>query len=436
MRVDALQLANFRALESADLSFAPGFNLLVGVNGVGKTSVLDALRICFSRVLPAASPSRARAMSFRTDDIRVGRPYVEASMRFTLAARECHFERREWRESIAIDDEKNLEELRRQIREQPRLSDRARNLLRELSTTQSLENTDFFEPDPSILAKEAEGSAYAPLVIFYGVGRSVISRKAPASREGGTQAAYAEALVERPMRLTHLARWVKVQATLAEERELSAKHLESVVSVASRFIPELTNLRSDSDKLLIDKGGVELDVAWLSEGERGTLAIAMDIARRLSQANPNLDDPTTEAGAIVLIDEIDLHLHPKLQREIIHALTTTFPRCQFIATTHSPQVISEVPHDRVQIMTPECVYSPDHTYGIDSSRVLEEIMDVTSRPKAIEEMLKQIALLSRPETIGLAREALRELADKLELGENDPEVTRLRTLLDFMEGYP
>lgn len=436
MRIDALQLTNFRAIESAELSFAAGFNLLVGVNGVGKTSVLDALRICFSRILPVVSSSRSRAISFAAEDIRVGRTFVEASMTFALAGEQCQFERREWRESIAIDDEENLEALRRQIREQQRLSDRARNLLRDLSTTQSLEDTDFFEPNTFVMAKAAEASSYAPLVIFYGVSRSVISRAAPASREGGTAAAYAEALVERPMRLTHLARWLRAQAVLAEERELSAKHLESVVGVASRFIPELTNLRPDSDKLLIDKNGIELDVAWLSEGERGTLAIAMDIARRLSQANPYLDKPTTQAGAIILIDEVDLHLHPRLQREVVHALTTTFPKCQFIATTHSPQVISEVPHDRVQIMTPEGVYSPDHSYGIDSSRVLEEIMDVAARPKAIEEKLQEIAQLSHPETLGQARKALSELAEKLELGENDPEITRLRTLLDFMGGEP
>ena len=77
----------------------------------------------------------------------------------------------------------------------------------------------------------------------------------------------------------------------------------------------------------------------------------------------------------MLIDEIDLHLHPKWQRQIVDKLTKTFPRCQFIATTHSPQVIGEVGHNRIQIIANGEVYSPTHSFGVDSSRVLEEIMD-------------------------------------------------------------
>ena len=65
-----------------------------------------------------------------------------------------------------------------------------------------------------------------------------------------------------------------------------------------------------------------------------------------------------EAEAVVLIDEIDLHLHPKWQRQVVSKLTTTFPHCQFIATTHSPQIIGEVEHNRIQIISDSQVYSP------------------------------------------------------------------------------
>ena len=107
------------------------------------------------------------------------------------------------------------------------------------------------------------------------------------------------------------------------------------------------------------------------------LALVLDLARRLSQANPSLDDPLSEGHAVVLIDEIDLHLHSKWQRQIVHNLAAAFPGCQFIATTHSPQVIGEVEHNRIQIIANGEVYSPTHSFGVDSSRVLEEIMDVT-----------------------------------------------------------
>ena len=95
-----------------------------------------------------------------------------------------------------------------------------------------------------------------------------------------------------------------------------------------------------------------IPVRQLSDGERGILAFVLDLTRRFAQANPNFTDPASEAEAIVLIDEIDLHLHPKWQRQIIHNLTTTFPCCQFIATTHSPQVVASVEPDQVHLLAP------------------------------------------------------------------------------------
>ena len=124
-----------------------------------------------------------------------------------------------------------------------------------------------------------------------------------------------------------------------------------------------------------------LPVAQLSDGERGLLAMVFDLTRRLTQANPEMEDPAAEAEAVVLIDEIELHLHPGWQRRIVRNLTETFPKCQFIATTHSPQLIGEVEHDRIQIIADGQVYSPTHSFGVDSSRVLEEIMGADPRTR-------------------------------------------------------
>jgi predicted ATP-binding protein involved in virulence len=160
--------------------------------------------------------------------------------------------------------------------------------------------------------------------------------------------------------------------------------------------------------------------------------IPLDLARRLSQANPSLDDPLTEGDALVLIDEIDLHLHPKWQRQIVRNLTTVFPRCQFIVTTHSPQVIGEVEHDRIQIIANGQVYSPTHSFGVDSSRVLEEIMEADPRAQEVKDLLSQLSQEVGNQRFESARVLLAQLVDRL--GEDDPEVTRVRTLLDFMEG--
>ena len=134
----------------------------------------------------------------------------------------------------------------------------------------------------------------------------------------------------------------------------------------------------------------------------------------------------------MLIDEIDLHLHPTWQRQIVHKLTTTFPRCQFIATTYSPQVIGEVEYDCIQIIADGEIYSPTHSFGVDSNRVLEEIMDAPPRTPEVEELLRKISQEVGKQQYDNARGLLVRLVDRL--GENDPEVTRITTLIDFMEG--
>ena len=183
---------------------------------------------------------------------------------------------------------------------------------------------------------------------------------------------------------------------------------------------------------MIDRSATTLPVELLSDGERGVLAMVLDLTRRLAQANPAMEDPAAEAEAVVMIDEIELHLHPAWQRQIVHNLTAAFPRCQFIATTHSPQIIGEVEHGRIQIIANGEVYSPTHSFGVDSSRVLEEIMDANPRTREVKALLSEVSQEVGKQRYESARGLLAQLIDRL--GENDPEITRIRTLLDFMEG--
>ena len=135
-----------------------------------------------------------------------------------------------------------------------------------------------------------------------------------------------------------------------------------------------------------------------------------------------MSDPPAEAEAVVLIDEIDLHLHPKWQRQIVRNLTAAFPRCQFIATTHSPQVIGEVEHDRIQIIADGQVYSPTHSFGVDSSRVLEEIMDADPRAQEVQRSALDSLTSDRSATTSSRPASVLIELRSTELGENDPEV--------------
>jgi predicted ATP-binding protein involved in virulence len=235
--------------------------------------------------------------------------------------------------------------------------------------------------------------------------------------------------------LGEFAAWMRVQDALKSERASAGRALAAFEDAVTRFLPGYVHLRVDGGerpKLLIDRGSTTVAVRQLSDGERGTLALVLDLTRRLAQANPGMTDPAAEAEAVVLIDEVDLHLHPKWQRQIVRNLTAAFPCCQFIATTHSPQVIGEVEHDRIQIIADGQVYSPTHSYGVDSSRVLEEVMGSDQRTKAVGDLLARISGAIGQHQFPRARDLLKQTVEQL--GETDPEVTRIRTLLDFVEG--
>jgi predicted ATP-binding protein involved in virulence len=198
-------------------------------------------------------------------------------------------------------------------------------------------------------------------------------------------------------------------------------------------LPAYQNLHvadGDPSNLLIDHDGATLEVRQLSDGERGSLAMVLDLTRRLAQANPHLSRPADQAEAVVLIDELDLHLHPKWQRSIARNLTAAFPKCQFIATTHSPQVLGEVQHEQIQMISNGQVYVPTHSFGVDSSRVLEELMDAMPRTAAVQQELANISNAITAKNYTVATDLLATLT--AQLGEDDPEVVRTRTFLDFI----
>ena len=444
MIVTRLKLTNVRGVEDAEFAFKAGLNLIVGVNGVGKTTALDALRVCFSRVFQGITPSKSKAMSFELSDIRLGFPFLSAIAHFEVEKQEFRFERLEWRHKVAADNEKNLTELRREIIENDRLSERPRKLLRELQKPQSLVDSDFYSPDKSAL-RSALSQEGPPLAVFYSTNRSVITAAQTKGKSaGGQAAAYAEALLPRSWNVEQFADWIRVQEALAGERKDAGRHIVVMKAAAARFLPGCTDLSAGSEKgqsLIVTKGDLELDIRQLSDGERGVLGVALDLARRLSQANPESKDPLISGRAVVLIDEIDLHLHPGWQRKIVHKLESAFPLCQFIATTHSPQVVGEVPRDRVQLLSTDGVAAPSVAKGADSNWLLEHVMDAASESPQSAALIEEVEnSLVEGDLIG-ARTALRSLRQliKGETGETarlDGSISSLELLRSQIEEEP
>jgi len=119
------------------------------------------------------------------------------------------------------------------------------------------------------------------------------------------------------------------------------------------------------------------------------MALVGDIARRLAMMNQSLDNPLHGDG-IVLIDEVDLHLHPKWQRSLIRQLSETFPNCQFVLTTHSPLVISDAKDVLVYVLNDGELHEHNGLYGLDANQVLLEVMDTDIRNSDVQKRLNNL----------------------------------------------
>ncbi|MCB8750932.1 AAA family ATPase [Planktothrix agardhii] len=431
MQINRLTLTNFRAFEQAEFEFQPGMNLLVGINGVGKSTVLDAIRIMLSQLLPIVGVSKSKRLDFDVKDITVECDWLYTSLVCNIAGVSLEYESRRWREknikhsSEPIEnDDGNLPELKR-LRE---ILDK--HLPQELK---GMKQKD--------ILKYLKASEQQPLALYFSTRRSLANMATPSkqSSAGNQAAAFADALTHRELRLREFAEWLLVQKALVKEGvKLAEQHLSVLNNAVTNFIDTCTGLeaiREPTTTLLLNKEGMKLDIRLFSDGERGILALILDLARRLSQANHKLENPLQDGKAIVLIDELDLHLHPRWQRTIVEKLTQTFPNCQFIATTHSPQIIGEVHPSGLILLQKEdnrvvVIQEGLQSFGLDSSWILKHLMETEPRNKTVQAQINSIEDSLEEGDLELARNQLDTL--KRMIGSDD-ETSRFEASINNLE---
>ena len=217
-------------------------------------------------------------------------------------------------------------------------------------------------------------------------------------------------------------------------REVITKGLSLLNNESENHFTELQTEINETVKdgqvaswLSIKKDGKRLNVKQLSDGEKRVLILLIDITRRLiTVGKTNNETDFFNGFGIVLIDEIEQHLHPKWQRMLLPTLHELFPNLQFIVTTHSPQVLSYVPNG--------CAYSleegkafPENTYGRNNEWILETIMDDVSRPVEVRAKLDEYFDAIRDNEMDKAL----QLRQKLEtlIGADEPELLKADILI-------
>jgi len=340
MKVTGLELASFRGIQSLSLEFQNDVTVLAGLNGSGKSTVLSALATLLSLAARDLTPSRDKPRPFERSDISNEAAFLSAALSLEVEGQAVRVSAIKSRELPLVDRDETPEDKRYS-------RDKASQKLVRVDDEGSVEPLRQEQGTSWARFQKAARSSGRHLAVFYSTRRGAWSdiRTLSAPKSPSAADGFRGALGGGAIDLRDFAFWLHV----AQVRQFKLQDAAMMRQAVEQFLPGMSNLHvqveerglDDSPwlepRLLIDKGSTTLDLNQLSDGERGVLAIVLDLSRRLSRLG---ESPAT-GEAVVLIDEIDLHLHPRLQREVMDRLHATFPLCQFIVTTHSPQVIGQ-----------------------------------------------------------------------------------------------
>lgn len=412
MRIHRLTLTNFKAFEGREFTFDPSFNLLVGDNGTGKTSVLDGLAVALSVWL--VEPPEASLINSRRN-IRPG------EIRLEPVGRGDRIQFRQHRpvRVEAVGDLGGVREVRwvRQIRKTGTRTTNAdaRQALRIIQR---------------LYQQDEEGKATSlPVLANYGAGRTWLPsnerrRLPPGTHPSSRWEAFYDCFSER-IRASDLQEWFRRETTAAGARGGRMRPgFEAVRRAVLRCLPGASAAWYDPDRadVIATIDGVPTPFSNFSAGQRTLLSVVADIAIRAVTQNAHLlpDDELegdvdtlpavlAETPGVVLIDELDVHLHPKWQRRIQDDLTRTFPRIQFVCASHSPFLIQALRPG--QLLPLQELPAPVEYSGEPLEDIVEEVQGVVmpQRSRRAEELSgaseRYFSLLQQG---GVSQEELRE----------------------------
>ncbi|NEP09368.1 MAG: AAA family ATPase [Symploca sp. SIO2C1] len=448
-RITQLKMEAFRGIGDLTLEFnQSGANVLIGVNGIGKSSILDCLalmltwfvnrirydpdtRYVSSGNLFQQKPHPTQGDIFEYQDVQNESTEVRCAMCAVVDAEDIQWYLSGIKQGNDLRHESSVE-LRSVKPHRIKLAHlRSNEKDNDKSTLESM--TD----DLRQKILDEQQLIDIPIIVYYPVNRAVLDIPLDLLDNQAAQISIYEAPLTRSINFKDFFQWFRTTEDLEnEERRDNFDHrdrkLEAVRNAIAQFLPGFNNLRVRRSplRMTVAKAEQELIIDQLSDGEKCLLAMVGDIARRLAIANPSLENPLHGSG-VVLIDEIELHLHPSWQRRIISSLTDTFPNCQFIVTTHSPQVVSHVKPERVYVLEKDdnviIAYHPESSFGRDSNRILVDLMGVDERPEQIKKNLLTLFRLIDAGDLDQARELRQQLAQ--EIGGGEPEFAKADMLI-------
>ena len=393
MKIRQLTLQNFRCFDEKAFEFSDQFNVLIGDNGTGKSAILDALAIGVGSFFLGIDSINSR--NIFKDEVRHivntenETPTLTAVLPCVVSCKGYFEDIQElsWSRELRIDGGKTTREGAKEITKYAKD-------LQTKSRIRDIQQESF--------RKEEKDDRRVPLPVisYYGTGRLWIRRRekvietlSPNSRFRG----YENCLINS-YELKKLIRWFKTQEFASLQKQKTIGVLSAVKEAIKTCMDDWEDVRFDvhlDELVATSKNGKTLPFRMLSDGVRNMIGMVADIAYRTAVLNPHLaTDAPKETQGVVLIDEIDLHLHPNWQRRVIDDLKRTFPKIQFFATTHSEHIIQSLREgELIDLNSPESI--PEAEYENKSIEdIAENIMHV-SNPYRSERYQKMMEVAER-----------------------------------------
>lgn len=412
MYIENVDIKNFRGIEKLNIKFQPGVNILIGDNGTGKTSILEALTVVLGGYLQGVQ--NLKVGGILQDDFRW------SMVKLAGASNQIQYHSPEIEFDLNIEG-KSFHGLRSR-------SNRDGN---GKTSTKCAEIQKYAQT----LANDSK--SIMPLLSYMSISRVTMSRRADYGKNVKNQLndrrcgyiGCMDSIVDK----ANILEWVRKMSYEKVLHNKEVPELSFFQNVVSEIMTDVSELQRKPEILYsaeleniayVEEGNVQ-PVSILSSGYQSLLWMVMDFAFRLALLNPELEDPKNATG-IVLIDEIDMHLHPKWQWNILNAFMKTFPQIQFIVATHSPIIIASC--KKASLVSVKGVHNVDYledAYAYSINKVLELRQNSSGVLKELKEKISTFDRYLNKDQLDEALEILKVLQDQF--GYNNTEVIEART---------
>lgn len=415
MRLNKIHLYNFRCYKDLVINFHPSFNILLGINGTGKTTILEAARIAIGSIYSELDKIENKIYSpnIITDDVRLHNGELQYEVRINSfvqvenylnsgSSNEVSWGRfvERYEGNTKYDKPKGIKNVSKEIQ--------------------------------SIVRKGEEKEI--PLIAYYSTDRYKKEKKNTGLEADGSRLRGYYNALDSMTNIWFFLNIYKTETLWELQHGEKSALLSAVNNSVMACVDDCKNIYHDikKDELIIQLSNDEfVPYHMLSDGVRSVLAMVMELAFRCYLLNPHLEynAPKLTKG-IVLIDEIDLHLHPEWQKKIVNDLMRAFPALQFIVTTHAPLVVGSLKKGEIFSISNQQVYKFPIQYGKDANSILNE-MGTSEIDERIKEKLNSYFLLieggdGKNKTALSLRNELEEI-----LGKEHSELQRADMMLNF-----